>query len=363
MQAEGEPTRVSGLSSETPGTGAEPTVMSPETIHDYLSGSRVDNPIKVNLARIGSGDDIADALAQVSKTIPESAVESNAATKIAAESLGLQPEAFLANYQGQQLNAAETTAMRFVLDSSARQLVDYAQAAREPMAAPEAQAQFLKAFTVHRSLQQYFENARSEAGRTLQSWNIMSQTSAGATRAIGDLIKKVDANGDLSKMADSIADMKDPLHVSKLLAESMQGTSRDTFMKAMYNIRLSSPTTIVKKLTSDVGMAMWNMATRTTAAAVGPSGEVSMGEAGALMHGYFGGLPDAIRAGGKALKAGESQFWRDYGTMDSLDLTEGYGGSAQAQAERVSQRFRMSALANGMPEPLEIDQPTSAMRG
>lgn len=358
---EGEATRVSGEGVP------EPTVMSPETIHDYLGGTRVDNPIKVNLARIGSGEDIADVLAQVSKTIPEQAVQSNEATIYAADALGMKPEDLLNGYKGQSLNASETTAMRFMLDSSAQQLIDYAKAAREPMAPAEANAQFLKAFTLHRSLQQYFENARAEAGRTLQSWQIMSQQRAGATQAIGDLLKNVDQNGDLSQLADNIADMDNPLHVNRLVAESMKGSGRDTLMKIMYNIRLSSPTTIVKKLTSDVGMGMWNLATRGIAEGTGRlgmnSGEVAAGETGALLHGYIGALPEAIRAGGKALKAGESQFWKDYHTMDTMDLSQGYGGSPQVQAARVAQRFRLSALANGVPEPLELDQPTRGMMG
>ena len=356
MATEGEP--------HAAGFPEERATLDEQTIHDYLAGARVDNPVKVNLARIGSGEDIADVLAQVSKTIPEQAVQSNEATIHAADALGLSPEDFLRGYQGKSLSAAETTAMRFTLDSSAQQLINFAKAAREPLAPPEAQAQFLKAFTVHRSLQQYFENARAEAGRTLQSWQIMSQTRASATQAIGDLLKSTNQNGDLSTMIDNIADMDNPLHVNKLAAESMRGSGRDTLMKVMYNIRLSSPTTIVKKLTSDVGMAMMNVATRGIAEKFGSAGEVAPGETWALLHGYMKALPDAIRAGGKALKAGESQFWRDYHTMDTMDLSQGYGGGAPDQvAARVQQRFRLSALANGVPEPLEIEQPTKGMMG
>src|SRR6202030_2211520 len=124
---------------------------------------------------IGSNEDIADALAQVSRTIPEQAVQSNEATINLADALGTQPQDFLKGYRGQNLNAAETTAMRFMLDSSASQLIGFAKEAADPLASAEAKGQFLRAFTVHRSLQSYFENARAEAGRTLQSWSIMSQ--------------------------------------------------------------------------------------------------------------------------------------------------------------------------------------------
>jgi hypothetical protein len=361
MEVEGEPPEGETRPSPYPPRVAtepppEPIRMSDETIHDYLAGARVDNPVKVNLARIGSGEDIADALEQVSKTIPEQAVQSNLATKAAADALGMRPDDLIAGYKGEQLNAAQTTAMRFMLDSSAQQLIDYAKAAREPMASGEAQAQFLKAFTVHRSLQQYFENARAEAGRTLQSWSIMSQQRADYTRAVGELIQRVDANGDLSHFADQVADMDNPLQVSRLVAQSMQGTGRDKLMTIMYNARLSSPTTVVKKLTSDVGMAMWNTATRYAAEKLS-SGAVAPGETGALIQGYIGSFGDAVRAGGQALKAGESQFWKDYQSMDSLDLSE-VGGSAQQVGERINRRFRMSALANGVPTEAALEQPT-----
>ncbi len=356
MAAEGEATRVSGAPE------AEPTVMSADTIHDYLSGARVDNPVKVNLARIGSNEDIADALAQVSKTIPAQAVQSHEATIYAADALGMRPQDLLSNYKGQQLNAAETTAMRFIVDSSAEQLIKFASAAREPLASAESKGQFLKAFTVHRSLQQYFENARAESGRTQNAWKIISQTRSDATQAIGDLIKNVDRTGDLTNLAENIADMDNPLHVSRLVAASTQGTGRDTLMKIMYNIRLSSPTTIAKKAATDVTMPFWNAATRYTAEKLG-SGAVIPGEAGSLIGGYIGSFTDALRAGGKALKAGESQFWKDYHTMDTLDLSEGYGGTPQAQAARINQRFRLSSLANGVSETAELDQPTRGMLG
>jgi hypothetical protein len=329
------------------GVPAGPTMMSEQTIHDYLAGQRVDNPVKVNLGRIGSGEDIASVLEQVSKTIPQQAIQTNEATVAAADALGLTPQDFLGGYKGQNLNAADTTAMRFVLDSSANQLLNFAEAARSA-GTPEAQAQFLKAFTVHRSLQQYFENARAEAGRTLQSWSIMSTQRGAAGRAISDLVNNADANGDLSALAEKVADLGDPLKANRFVAEASR-SGRDMFLKVWYNSLLSGRT-IVKKLASDAGMAAWNIAS-TYAASRLPNSSIDSGEAGALAYGYIHSFGDAIRAGGKGLMAGQSQFLPDYATIDPAR-----GTSPPA----IAARFRLSALANGAEADIPIEQPSRA---
>ena len=223
---------------------------TPEQVADYVEGRTADNPIRINLLRIGSGEDIQNALEQVARTIPEPSVVSNEATIRAADASGLSPADFLNGYKGQNLNASQTTAMRFMLDSSAQQLIDYAKAAADPLtASPEAQATFLKAFATHRALQQYFVNARAEAGRTLQSWAIMSQQRAGYTRAVQQLIEQA-GEQNVDQMAANIASLDDPLQVSRLVAASDRGTGRDTFLKLFYNTLLSNPRTIVKKLSS-----------------------------------------------------------------------------------------------------------------
>ena len=320
--------------------GEEPAPIDTNAVRDYAEGRTDHNPIKLNLGRIGSGQDIADALAEVSKTIPEQAVQSNAATLRLADALGLQPGDLLQGYQGANLNAAQTTAMRMMLDSSAAQLLRFAEAARNPTTAtPEAKALFLKAFATHRALQQYFENARAEAGRTLQSWAIMSAQRSDYAKAIGDLIgQSADA---LDDMAQKIADTGDALRAGRLVAASVKGTGRDTFLKVFYNVLLSNPRTIVKKLASDTGMALWNTATTYAAEKLG-SGAVQPGEASQLLYGYVSSLKDAIRLAGKGLKTGESQFYRDYQSMDALKST------------------RLSLLANGAPEVIPLDAPTQA---
>lgn len=330
-----------GMERPFPEHAGAPTSLPPEQVSDYIEGRTADNPIRINLLRIGSGDDIRNVLEEVARTIPEPAVQSNEATIRAADSLGISPSDFLAGYQGQNLNAAQTTAMRFVLDSSAKQLIDYAQAALDPATAtPDAKSTFVRAFATHRALQEYFVNARAEAGRTLQAWSIMSQQRAGATRAVQQLIEQAGQN-NIDQMAADVASLGDPLQVSRLVAASERGSGRDTFLKVFYNTLLSNPRTIVKKLASDTGMVMWNLATNYAAEVAG-TGAVPPGETGQLGYGYISSLKDAIRVAGKGLKAGESQFFKQFQTMDWQD------------------KSRLSLLANGAPELIPEEMPTQA---
>jgi hypothetical protein len=333
----------------TPGVeAAEPIIMSEQTIHDYLAGARVDNPVNINLERIGSSEDINDALKQVSRTIPAQAVQSNEATIALSDALGLQPAALIKGYQGAQLDAAETTAMRFMLDSSAAQLIKYGEVARDPLASPEAKAQFLKAFTTHRALQSYAENARAEAGRTLQAWSIMSQQRTNYAQAIDALVRQAEGTqGDLSGLAEKVAALT-PLQAGRYVAGSM--APRDRLLTAWYNALLSSPTTVVKKAISDIGMATWNVATTQLAEKFGQS--VPEGETGSLVSGYVSGFKDAVRAGGKALRAGESQFYKDYATWEGTSIGD--------PADAAMQRFKLSAALNGAPDILSDAEPTRA---
>ena len=307
---------------------------------DYLSGKTGENPIAVNLARIGSQDDIKNTLAQVSTYIPKQGVQSNDATIAISDALGIKPQDFLAGYKGSNLDAQETTAMRFTLDSSAEQLMNYAKAASDPTTAtPEAQATFLKAFSTHRALQQYFMNARSEAGRTLQSWNIMSQQRSDYSKAIGDLIDGV-GSGDVQDMAQKIASLDSPLQAGKAVAAAMQGSGRDSFLKYYYNVLLSNPKTVIKKLSSDTTLNLWNLATHWVGENYGDSGEIPPGETAQRAYGYISSMKDGLRMAGKALTTGESQM-----NNSPLDALKGN---------------RIAQLADGAPEALTADAPTQA---
>ena len=330
-----------GMERLPPGEAGAPTSLPPDQVRDYIEGRNTDNPIRINLLRIGSGDDVRNVLEEVARMIPEPPVQSHAETIRLADALGLTPEDFLSGYQGHALNAVEATAFRMMLDSSAEQLIEYAKAAVDPAVADDvAKTTFVRAFATHWALQLYGTGARAEAGRTLNAFSILSQGRAGYAQAIKQIVEQ-GGEQNITQMAADVASLDDPLQVSRLVRASQLGTGRDTFLKVFYNVLLSNPRTVVKKLASDAGMAMWNLATTYGAENFG-SGAVVPGEAAQLGYGYLASLKDAFRMAGKGLKAGESQFFRQFQTMDWQDQS------------------RLSWLANGAPEMIPDDEPTKA---
>lgn len=327
------------------GNPIEPIINTPPVTQEvakqaetYLEGMGGDNPIKLNLSRIGSAEDVKMALRQVSSMLPAEEVQSNRATIALADALGKTPDEYLSGVvRGGSLNAQESVAARMMLDSSAQQLIDYAKAAVDPSTAtPEAKAMFLRAFSTHRAIQQYVEGARTEAGRTLQSWNIMSRQSSNMSQAISNLVDAADNTGDLTSMAQKIADTGDAVRAGRLVAQSFGASFREGFMKTFYNVLLSNPKTVVKKLASDAGQAMWNLATTYSAENFG-SGAVPQGETSALFWGYMNSFKDAVRMAGKGLKSGESQFYNEFQSMDAVG------------------KYRISMLANATPEALATE--------
>lgn len=337
--AEGAPAPVNGLPL---GDAAAPLVeIGPDIERQaaaFLRGEAGPHDVRVNLGRIGSAEDIQKALELVSSHIVSPGVQSHEATVAAADALGLAPADFLRGYAGSNLNAAQTTAMRFMLDSSSAQLVAFAKAAADPVATPEAQALFLRAFATHRALQQYFENARAEAGRTLNAWGIMSQQRGDQAKAVEQIIRDAgEAGVDPRKLATQVAELDNPLAASRFVAEAGRD-ARGMGMTLWYNALLSNPRTVVKKLVSDLGMMLWNTAVRYGAETYGASGEVAPGEAAQLAYGYISAQRDAMRVVSRALKAGESQFHPEAQTMDGLApkiaaLADGHAGPLAAVDE------------------------------
>lgn len=310
------------------------------------------HPVRLNLGRIGSGEDIANALEEVSRHIPAQGVQTHDATIALADSLGLTPEALLRGYQGAQLDARETTAMRFLLDSSAGQLVDYAKAATDPRTAtPEAQATFVRAFATHRAIQQYAENARAEAGRTLNAWSIMSQTRGDQAKAIRDIVAAANGNGaDVQALAEKLAELT-PEQAGRMVGDAARSRG-GMGMTIFYNALLSNPRTVVKKLASDVGMGLWNLATRYTAEQRG-SGAVPAGETAQLAAGYVGAMRDGFRMAGKALREGRSQFHPEAATI------EGMGPRVNVLADGAPRTVDPNAPSEGFMQYLRPALPTS----
>lgn len=327
------------------------TMPAPLEIRNYMGGNGA-NPIRVNLGRIGSSDDIKDAIARVAKFIPRAETVSHDETIWAADGSGLTPEQLLARYGGgtglpEQIAEARANllAARFIRDSGADQLVDYAKAAVAPGAGPEAKAKAIRAFATQMALQQEVSGATTEAGRLLESLKIKSQTRAEAGKQIQNIIEQAGGQQSVDQLLGRIATIDSPEEAARAVTAAGKMSARDWMLYGSYNAYLS-PRTILKKLTSDGLMGMWNLATRYAAATY--SDDITVGQVNQLAYGYATSFKDGIRAATKAMKAGSSQFAREYSSMDALH----YGRIAQLSetaAPETTGQAAMSYAKMGMP--------------
>ena len=311
---------------------------------DFLNGKVGANPPRINLSRINNSDDVKDALARISTFIKPNAVQSHDATRQLADELGLSPQELLSNYKGQNLDAQQTTAMRTMLNSSAQQLMEYADAVMYPETNSDvAKATFLKAFSVHRALQEYAQNAATQAGRTLNAWGMMSQSTSDYTKAIKGIVESGSMQ-DIEKLAAGISNAKSAVQAGKIVADASKDTMKDVFQKYMYDSFLSNPITVVKKLSSDALQATWNMAARYYAGNVlpGRSGQVAQGEWAQLGYGYASSFRDGLRLAGQAIKTGQAQFSGE-NYLDSLST------------------IRNSAIADTQPATLTEGAPNKSI--
>jgi hypothetical protein len=80
---------------------ADPVVFhenTEELADKFMRGETGTNPVQVNLGRIGSGQDIEDALALISSHLPPATgVQTHDATRAIAAALDMKPEDFLGN--------------------------------------------------------------------------------------------------------------------------------------------------------------------------------------------------------------------------------------------------------------------------
>lgn len=297
------------------------------------------NPVKVNLNAINGPDDLKDAIARVSAQIPAQAVRHNEAVLDAAQSLGMDSDAFLAG-PGRTLSDTEVVGLRMVANDVARQALEHFKAAAIPGAGDEAKATALAAYAKFNDLIAYMEGAKAESGRSVQAWGIKV---AGMNVPYADAVKRIaETAGEpgTPEFLERMGALDSPEAVASAARAARSMTARDWIMYGWYNALLT-PKTVVKKGLSDAFMGMWNLATRYAAEKFGPDGGVKAGETAALMQGYKGSFGDALALARKAFAEGKSQF---------------HGGSQFLESFDHGQ-----ALADSAPELAE-DAPTMAMR-
>ncbi len=277
-----------------------------------------DRAVNINLARLDTTESIDNAIAETARLFPEDidaarrGVQTNEATAALADDMGMTVEQLLSRRRGDAFNAETALAARRLLASSAEQLVKLASAAADNGGDRELMA-FRRAVVVHKAIQEQVSGLTAEAGRALQSFNILAGSQREMTRNVQEMIAASGGPRVSRVMAERLAKASEDGTLSRrqlneVVRKGALARTSDAFLEVWINGLLSGPTTQTVNLTSNALVALWQVPTRMLASHI-PSGGadgVARGEATALFYGMIRGYGEGLILAGRALRSGES---------------------------------------------------------
>lgn len=327
--------------------GAAPTIrVTPEIRQnalDWIEGKTTVNPVQASLGQIADPSVMDHAIQGVARALPAAEVVPDDVVRQAAFTIAMQPEDIVAagmpKLTGALPDATQIAAHAMLVNNGAEQLGKLWQTAIET-SKPEDIEAAVRAYALQSKIVGDWQNAGNEMGRAFRMRQIAQQSRSDYADAVNRIVQSVGMD-NIEDAGRKIASLQTPQQVSGLVGAMRWMGSRDGLLYGWYNMLLG-PKTVAKKLLTDVTMPVWNLAERSTAERFG-SGAVPAGETAQLLSGYAGAFGDALRAGGRGLMAGRSQFMQDFSTLEGL------------------QRTRTSILANGgeiAGDGASIAQPT-----
>lgn len=293
---------------------------------DWANGKMGDNPVQASLAQVADPKVFQETLDGVASFVPKMETVPDETLRRVAYQSAMQPEDVLGALTGHLPDARKLVAWSTVQNSGALELGTLAQKAVEAGAGTPEWEAATRAYALQNHLVSEWERAGSEQGLAFHARQIQTLAQDDYSKTVKDIIARVGPQ-NMEDAIRKIAALKTPEQISGLASAWRWATSRDGMLTTWYNYLLG-PKTVVKKAATDLTMPIWNLATRYAAEKFG-SGAIADGETAALLHGYTGAFGDALRAGGRGLMAGRSQFMSDFQTMDGFTKT------------------RLSLLANG----------------
>lgn len=295
-----------------------------------------DSDVYINFAKINAPDDVQAVIrdmADAFKGDVEAArrgVRSNKTTVAAAGDKYDQVWTQLLERKTGQLtmNAEEQFALRRLWTASGEKLLQVAQAATSNPTIENALA-FRKMMSLHHMIQNEAVGIRTETARALQQWNI--PVGVGGRQKV-DAIRNIlmqhggtDVNLDLAKKFAGLAEevAADPgkmAKVSKVVEKVAGARSLKAISEAWVGLGLlSGPKTHIRNLISNTGMMVSAVAERAIASrALGMLDEgtaIEIGEAAAMVDGYFSHLKQAWLDARSTFKTGDIK-----GGLTQLDI-------------------------------------------
>ena len=266
-----------------------------------------DAAANINLNNIETPDDVKTIIDQVAAAdaTPINAARREKITNVElpklADDLGMTVDDLLARRQGEAFNAEQILAARKILIASGEHLI---KLAKEAATGGDMQlAMFRRAMAQHRAIQAQVSGMTAEAGRALQSFNIVAESSKAQERAIKEALETSGGIEVNQKMAQMISELDDPAQLGKFVKDANKATTVDMLYEVWINGLLSSPTTHMVNNLSNAMVAVLTVGERKVASAIGES--IPPGEATAQLKGMIDGSREGLRLAWHALKSGE----------------------------------------------------------
>jgi hypothetical protein len=305
--------RAFDIEGERPGAAIKVTPELRAKAAKYINGGGAQSPIEVHLDALADDATRNAAVNDIAKIIPLDKVKHVDVTQMNAYSLNLSPDEVMSTIRPQFPSDETMYAAHMVLNSAAQEFWNVARVAQES-GAPDDMEKATRAYALFNKYAGDLRDAKTDWGRAGRIQQEASTAHAGFAGKISDMIQDIGPD-NVDELIRKTAQLDDPLKVAPFVSSTRTMGGRDALLYGWYNWLLSNPATVVKKMSSDATVAVWNTAVRYAAEKFG-SGDVRPGEAAQLVAGYAGSMRDGLSAAAKALKEGRSQFYGDYQTLD-----------------------------------------------
>lgn len=298
---------------------------APPEAYEGWPGGGPDFAGNINLGKLDTPQDIRRALAAVNDRVGgfDAATRgkiAQAETERLAGELGMTPDALLARRRGQALNAEEALAARQILAKSGNELVNAAKRIKsmdEP--GDDVLAEFQRVLARHVAIQEQVSGMTAEAGRALQQFRMMADSSAVRKDVLTAMINR---NGGKRSTVDAAEVLLDAVEsgpgVFNVLANAATKPKlRDKLTELWVNSLLSGPQTHAVNMTSNTLTALAQVPEFMTAAAIGAPRRalgrfqgrnveaVTGTEVGARAFGLLQGAKEGLRLFARSVKTGE----------------------------------------------------------
>ena len=284
----------------------QPTIRVPE----FKPGTTEADPEaarNINLANLNTTEDVSTLIDEVAKAdapnindARRQKITNDELPKL-ADDLGMTVDDLLARRQGEAFNAEQILAARKILVASGENLVKLANAAKN--GSEMDLALFRRAMAQHRAIQSQVSGMTAEAGRALQSFRVVASSSREQERLIKEALETTGGEAVSRDMAAMLSELDSPEKIGRFVKDANKATTKDQLYEVWINGLLSSPTTHMVNILSNVMVVGLTVGERKIASMIG--GNIPAGEASAQLKGVVDGARDGFRLAWNALKTGE----------------------------------------------------------